>query len=167
MNKTTYSSLPLAQRQDLASDYMGPRNLSSAQFDTKAEQARFVRWLRGQSLPMKPKPINQQTQGPLHVNGRRIEDAQGVIVCEVAGIMPEGLANRPLLAAAYTSYDRAARELGVDAVELAESLDLAALIQDAAKAAALIRAAYLNTNTMQEALGKRLAALLSKLPAKG
>lgn len=34
-----------------------------------------------------------------------------------------------LLAAAYTSYDKAGRELGIDATELAQSVDLAALIR--------------------------------------
>ena len=45
-------------------------------------------------------PAAQHTPGPWHSNGRRIEDAQNCIVCEVAGVMAEGLANRALIAAA-------------------------------------------------------------------
>lgn len=40
-------------------------------------------------------------------------------------------ANARLLAAAYTAFDTAGRNLGIDAAELAERIDLAALIQTA------------------------------------
>lgn len=45
----------------------------------------------------------------------------------------EAKANARLLAAAYTMADRAGRELGIDAAQLCESLDLAALIRLAQK----------------------------------
>lgn len=47
-------------------------------------------------------------------------------------------ANARLLAASYTMADRDARELGVDAVELCEALDLAALIRAAQGAVSLL-----------------------------
>lgn len=40
-------------------------------------------------------------------------------------------ANAALLASSYSAFDKAGRELGIDACELAESLDLAALIRAA------------------------------------
>lgn len=38
------------------------------------------------------------------------------------------LANAQLLAAAYTAFDKAGRELGIDATKLANNIDLAAMI---------------------------------------
>lgn len=85
--------------------------------------------------------MNDQTQGPVHVTrhkaGYSIRAKEGG---EAFDLVNTGLLNLPmevneanarLFAAAYTSYDKAGRELGVDATELAKTIDLAALIHNA------------------------------------
>jgi hypothetical protein len=93
-----------------------------------------------------PKQINAQTPGPLAVARDQFTHLEpdlhltifgGFIVARVNRFAASfgdkrDEKNAALLAASYTSFDKAARALGVDAVELAQSLDLAALIQKAA-----------------------------------
>jgi hypothetical protein len=96
--------------------------------------------------------INAQTPGPLALShqmpdgfslAHEIAPNCGKLVCVATvhnvGGWPfngHGLddekarANLRLLAAGYNAFDRAARALGVDASELAERLDLAALIRE-------------------------------------
>jgi hypothetical protein len=80
---------------------------------------------------------NCQTPGPLGVlKSNLVSLAFGVEVAEVNGPnradkTEEKQANRRLLAASYNLLDRAGRELGIDAAELAKGLDLAALIRAA------------------------------------
>ncbi len=79
--------------------------------------------------------INQQTAGPITEQGGCLIGADTRTL--VAGVHGPNLlsrgderrANRALLAAAYTSYDRAGRELGVDAATLAQSIDLEEVIR--------------------------------------
>lgn len=91
--------------------------------------------------------INQQTPGPLFVDDGfiRIEEQAQIIVSDIdterewtaAGPGDEDNVDRPaqvsflahptnakLLAAAYNAFDKAAREMGVDAVELAEKFPI-------------------------------------------
>lgn len=81
--------------------------------------------------------INRQTAGPLTEQAGILVGADTRTIvgegCGPAGLIrgPERRANAALLAASYTSYDKAGRELGVDATKLAESVDLAALIRTA------------------------------------
>ena len=95
------------------------------------------------------KPINQQTPGPVNhwpthwaggsnsiqINGRNtiwLDSPRG----ELARIALNGghvddlvLADARLLAAAYTAFDKAGRELRIDAARLAAETDVAALIR--------------------------------------
>ncbi len=73
-----------------------------------------------------PGPIaaNLSDIGPL-VDIRTADSSRQVAECMVG---PETAA---LMAAAYSAFDRAGRSLGVDATELARSVDLAALIRSA------------------------------------
>lgn len=86
-------------------------------------------------------PINAQTPGPLQA-GTSLRIALHIaplfqFTNEPNPYLPrpdtadEDEANARLLAASYTAYDKAGRELGIDAAELAKSLDLAALIRAA------------------------------------
>jgi hypothetical protein len=78
--------------------------------------------------------MNQQTKGPLHVNiygqSPNRETLDIGPLGHVDGIAtvkkPEDAA---LLAASYTAFDAAGRELGIDAAELALSIDLAEVIR--------------------------------------
>lgn len=125
---------------------------------------------------MKTKRINTHTPGPLFV-GTPIRSADTVGICKtwndsgetgedtIAEVLPgmPGCAKRDarLLASAYTAFDRAGRALGIDAAELAESVDLAGLIQ---------AAHHLLTNAESVSSGQRpngttsLRAELSVLP---
>lgn len=87
-------------------------------------------------------PINSQTPGPVRnwlnqdLLGRHPNGIDDLVIAYLANT---GLfkatetqrANARLLAAGYTAFDKAGRELGVDAAELAEKLDLTALINAA------------------------------------
>lgn len=80
-------------------------------------------------------PINQQTPGPLTVNGPFPEqidyitlNAPSAGLSHVVRVNTLDVPSACLLAAAYSAFDKAGRELGIDAAELAESIDLAALI---------------------------------------
>ena len=85
--------------------------------------------------------MNTQTPGPLFVGlNSRIQTApsptNGRILADLTHSDQRDLpAEAALFAAAYTAFDRAGRELGVGAVELARSIDLAALIHAARPAA--------------------------------
>lgn len=93
--------------------------------------------------------MNAQTLGPaIHARngfitaGLRDDDLPQVIA-EVNGPnrldrIPERDANRALVAASFTAFDRAGRELGIDAAELARAVDLAALIRGAQEALAYL-----------------------------
>lgn len=85
--------------------------------------------------------MNSQTPGPLAhhkakigiLPGHTIETANGLsILAFVYGINNDDTGNAALFTAAYTAFDRAGRELGLDATELAKSLDVAALVKYAA-----------------------------------
>ena len=80
------------------------------------------------------KPINQQTPGPVSLDSSETLTAQTKPQRWIATVKAhenhaEQLATGQLLAASYSAFDAAARELGVDAVELAKSLDLASVIR--------------------------------------
>lgn len=85
--------------------------------------------------------MNTQTPGPLFVGlTNRIQTApapiNGRILADLTHSDWRDLpAEAALFATSYTAFDKTARELGVDAVELARSLDLAALIHAARLAA--------------------------------
>lgn len=123
---------------------------------------------------MKPKPINQQTPGPLMVGRRRFShegqplNADGEQVAYTLPHLLASEANAALLAASYTAFDRAARELGVDAVELAESLDLAAIIGTLRDLSDAIECADECARMIgaNDPVAIRARALLSKLSAK-
>ncbi len=73
--------------------------------------------------------MNDQSPGPvlwLHDVLFDIDDNALAESVEPLGTGTEE-ANQRLLAAAYTAFDKAGRELGVDAVKLAETIDLAQL----------------------------------------
>lgn len=77
--------------------------------------------------------MNEQTKGHLKDDGMPVDGFHTLITddgLEVAEVIT-GPATAALLAAAYTSYDRAGRELGIDATVLAQSLDLVTLIRGA------------------------------------
>ncbi len=78
--------------------------------------------------------INQQTPSPVFVERDQIETDSGISIASVCGPNAsarrvERDANRRLLASAYTAFDKAGRELGVDAATLAERIDLAKLVR--------------------------------------
>ena len=81
--------------------------------------------------------MNQQAIGPLCGNPQdltRIDASDGssvLVLSEWLGTSVEGCATAILARNAYNAFDRAARELGVDAIELAESIDIAALVRRA------------------------------------
>lgn len=96
-------------------------------------------------------PINSQTPGPVKANfsayhgsytllcaqtpdsSRYVGTVQVYQTPRIMGLADEKEreANARLLAASYACFDKAGRTLGVDAAELAEKLDLAALISAA------------------------------------
>lgn len=94
-------------------------------------------------------PINSHTPGPFRHEGTELLDVGDVLSVPHAVIRSEGErwvalveatdaeceANARLIPAALNAFDKAGRTLGVDAAELAESLDLAALIRAARWAA--------------------------------
>jgi len=82
--------------------------------------------------------MNNQTPGPLEASNGLIwpptmDAPVGGITREVFDhyqqLTPQQEANTALLAAAYTAFDKAGRELGIDAAELARTLDIAAVFQ--------------------------------------
>lgn len=84
-------------------------------------------------------PVNRQTPGPISPTlfASGCDELPGFRVADVVGPKgpdgePERLANRRLLAAGFNSFDRAGRELGVDAAVLAETIDLVTLWRTAA-----------------------------------
>lgn len=95
--------------------------------------------------PTQTRAINAQTAGPLEcatVEGRGLCTQRGFSLWSqngecVAERRPETSdaprepmeANARLLTASYTAFDRAGRELGIDAAELAESIDIAEMIR--------------------------------------
>lgn len=96
-----------------------------------------------------PSPINAQTPGPLNhwpthwaggADSRKLDGHNTLWLdsprAELARLVPNGgridalvLADARLLASAYTSFDKAGRELGIDAATLARDTDVAALIR--------------------------------------
>lgn len=85
--------------------------------------------------------MNNQTPGPVTPSFNGSDDTR--LFAESVADSPRAVAkiNMPvnralescstaqLLAASYTAFDRAGRELGIDATELAESIDLAEVIR--------------------------------------
>lgn len=80
--------------------------------------------------------MNTQTPGPLttktlhgFVRGYYVMH-NGLTLATVGAPNDNGdpVANARLLASAYSAFDRAGRELGIDAAELAERIDLAKLL---------------------------------------
>lgn len=123
--------------------------------------------------------INQQTAGPVRwigTSGRPKTIAYleslnpGDADTYLAFVEPGSLkpANATLLAASYTSYDKAGRELGVDATALAQSVDLAALIRAAQDLRHNVDVSSINNSKRSTArwteLVIRLDAELAKLP---
>lgn len=133
------------------------------------------------------KPINQQTPGPMvthdlglpvgviqvHTANRQTVVATVHYHAGSDNTPEDAKPNAALLAASYTLLDRAARKLGVDAVELAESIDLAALIRTLTACADALDIAFeaegdtfgVHHNDAGDA-AIEACALLSKLPAK-
>lgn len=87
-------------------------------------------------------PINTQTPSPLHEGGPgQLMDAYGNLVaaCQSygAGIVPAGYVcpwhltepNARLLCASFNAFDKAGRELSLDAATLAARIDITALIR--------------------------------------
>lgn len=83
-------------------------------------------------------------------------------------IAPNGDAQRaaPLFVAAYTAFDRAGRTLNVDASELAESVDLAAMLDALTYALGYVESDIENDRESAQALTLRdkIRAQLSKIP---
>lgn len=110
--------------------------------------------------------INAQTPGPLFVGrGERIQTKaapwNGRILADMThNAHPETRTTKAearLFAAAYTAFDKAGRELGLDAATLAESIDLAALI----RAAQLVRNGWSTSDRTKASAGE--AAILKVL----
>lgn len=96
--------------------------------------------------------MNAQTPGPITIRstpgGEELLDQHDCTVALVprygSAIVPAGYvapwhraqSNADLLGAAYLAFDRAGRELGVDATEFAKSLDLVGLIRGAIRTVA-------------------------------
>lgn len=102
--------------------------------------------------------MNNQTQGPVIVIGNRWKyleiggEANGLTIALGDSLDDKRvIPTAALLAAAYTSYDKAGRELGIDATNLARSLDLAALIRAAKLAANIIADEYPASDDRREA----------------
>lgn len=94
-----------------------------------------------------PGPIFNRQAPPQFPHSRNLETKMGdrVALVDPKPFWDAGLdgatrhkSNARLLAASYNSFDTAGRTLGVDAAELAESLDLAALIVAARQALAYL-----------------------------
>lgn len=93
--------------------------------------------------------INRQTPGPLfhHKNavywfppGKTVADGYiGVASVTEQDDLDLRDSNARLLAAAYTAFDKAGRELGLDAAELAEAVDIAGMIRALAECKEVIR----------------------------
>ncbi len=71
-------------------------------------------------------------------------------------------ANAELLAASYSAFDKAGREMGVDATELAKTLDVAAVIRAAREVIAELDHDTLGAGTSARVL--KLNGLLNRLP---
>ncbi len=117
--------------------------------------------------------INQQVPGPLVAGWHGEFDAcmtDGADVLHVAEWLKfasQGVATAQLARHAYTAFDKAGRELGVDATAFAQSLDIAALV----RAARSLVDASLADNFMTHGRGLyemgQLRAELAKLPQIG
>lgn len=97
-------------------------------------------------------PINSHTSGPFRHEGTELLDVGDVPSIPHAVIRSEGErwvalvevtdgeceANARLIPAALNAFDKAGRELEIDAAELAERIDLSALIKAAGWAAAVL-----------------------------
>lgn len=87
---------------------------------------------------------------------------------------PQEQANAALLAAAYTSYDKAGRELGIDALALAQSVDLASVIRALKSAKQAIQLGFdhegdvygINHNEISDTLDT-IEGLIAALPSEG
>lgn len=116
---------------------------------------------------MKTITINQQTRGPLVACDHYLHAREKKFVAVSGGDENQKEANARLLAASYNAFDKAARELGVDATELAERIDLAALILAATNAVLALKhwpETDLKSGTVREALVlETRGALLSAL----
>ncbi len=123
-------------------------------------------------------PINQQTAGPVEVGERdlyihlfapipgrnryAIADAN-IIDWGDSPIISrdQAIANARLIAAAYSAFDKAGRELGIDATELAGKLDLVALIHAAREVVGELDHDTLGAGTSARVL--KLESLLARL----
>lgn len=81
------------------------------------------------SNPSTVSAINAQTAGPLRVSHTILFAPDRSVIARAFDDSAEEEANARLLASSYTAFDKAGRELGIDAAELAEKIDLAALIR--------------------------------------
>ena len=118
--------------------------------------------------------MNNQTPGPAILDGNRLIAPSGKTICPITRRCNEANewewssaaneANAALLAAAYSSYDKAGRALGIDACALAQTLDIAALV----RAARSLVDASLADNFMTHGRGlyelAQIRAELAKIP---
>ncbi len=119
-------------------------------------------------------PINLQTTGPIAtdaaesggvrlfstVNGANVAFTDDLNDRDLKG-QYEDAANGRLLAAAYSAFDKAGRELGIDATELAGKLDLVALIHAAREVVGELDHDTLGAGTSARVL--KLESLLARL----
>lgn len=82
--------------------------------------------------------MNKHTPGPARFFGGELDSPDGTIIAQVTGPnrldrREEKEANKLLLQNAFNAFDKAGRELGIDAAELAGSIDLAQLIRCASQ----------------------------------
>lgn len=79
--------------------------------------------------------MNKQTRGPVtryggHKRRWGVRHSAGSLCQLTRGdVVGQEAASAKLLAAAYTAFDKAGRALGIDAAELAETLDIAAIVR--------------------------------------
>lgn len=109
--------------------------------------------------------MNDQLPGPCIVKRPLIANLHGPRIFaagdEIADVPAYLLAKKPiadLIAASYTAFDKAGRELEIDAAELAKRLDLAALIRAA-------RAVVASSQVCDTHEVDALARLLNELPS--
>lgn len=114
--------------------------------------------------------MNTHTPGPLHIGlrpGPFLYGPKGEQVADLrspAPLLPheETRANMALLRNSYNAFDKAARKLGIDAGELAETIDLAALIKAAREVIDELDHDTLGADTSARVLA--LEGLLNRLP---
>ncbi len=112
--------------------------------------------------PTMPNKINQQTPGAdlkIETRGNEIRLFVNNTTISVAGGSNQ-TPNARLLASAYQSFDKAGRELGIDASALAESIDLAELLR-------MVKVARYNPDARADMgpLTAEMVRLIAKIPS--